>query len=181
MAPRPPAEPSAAPAREPVVGEVLTGPVQGGRMRHAERVRAMARVLDTAVRVPGTPVRFGLDAVLGLIPGVGDVVGAAASGYIVLAAARLGAPAPVLVRMLLNVGIDTLVGTVPLFGDVFDLGWRSNTRNVALLERHLADPRGARAASRRVVLAVLAGIALLAVAGAVLVVLLLQAVLRAVG
>ena len=175
MATRPP-EPSVG----PLVGEVSTGPVHG-RMHHAQRVRAMARVLDTAVRVPGTPVRFGLDAVLGLIPGVGDVVGAAASGYIVLAAARLGAPASVLVRMLLNVGIDTLVGAVPLFGDLFDLGWRSNSRNVALLERHLADPRDARAASRRVVLAVLAGIALLAVLGAVLVVLLLQTLLRAFG
>ncbi|WP_284350695.1 DUF4112 domain-containing protein [Roseisolibacter agri] len=177
MATRPPVDASL----EPVVGEVLTGPVHGSRMHHAQRVRAMARLLDTAVRVPGTPVRFGLDAVLGLIPGVGDVVGAAASGYIVLAAARLGAPATVLVRMLLNVGIDTLVGAVPLFGDLFDLGWRSNSRNVALLERHLADPRGARAASSRVVLGVLAGIALLAVAGAVLVVLLVQSLLRAFG
>jgi hypothetical protein len=162
MATRPPAEP------------VRTLPVGGV---HAERVRAMARVLDTAVRIPGTPVRFGLDAVLGLIPGVGDVVGAAASGYIVLAAARLGAPPTVLVRMLLNVGVDMIVGAVPLLGDLFDLGWRSNSRNVALLERHLADPRGARASSARVVAGVLLGIALLAVAGFVLVAMLLRALL----
>ena len=137
---------------------------------HAERVRRLARVMDSAVGVPGTRLRFGLDAVLGLIPGVGDVVGAAASGYVVLAAARLGAPASVLVRMLLNVGVDTLVGTVPLLGDLFDLGFRSNSRNVALLERHLADPRGARAASRHVVIGVLLGLALLAAAGIFLVV-----------
>ena len=145
----------------------------------AERVRALSRVLDSAVRVPGTNVRFGLDAIIGLIPGVGDVVGAAASGYIVLAAARLGAPAPVLVRMLMNTGIDAAVGTVPLLGDLFDLGWRSNARNVALLERHLADPGGARAASRRVVLLVLLGLAVLAVVAVVLAFLAGRALLRA--
>ena len=154
-------------------------PPRGGP--HAERVRAMARVLDSAVRVPGTPIRFGLDAVLGLVPGVGDVVGAAAAGYVVLAAARLGAPPSVLVRMLLNVGVDTLVGTVPLVGDLFDIGWRSNTRNVALLERHLADPHGARAASGRVVAGVLLGILLLTVAGLLLVAALVAALVRAVG
>jgi hypothetical protein len=145
----------------------------------AERVRTLARLLDSAVRVPGTNLRFGLDAVVGLIPGVGDVIGAAASGYIVLAAARLGAPAPVLLRMLLNSGIDVAVGTVPLIGDLFDVGWRSNARNVALLERHLSDPRGARAASRRVVLLVLIGLAVLAVAALVLAFLAVRALLRA--
>ncbi|MDF1503421.1 DUF4112 domain-containing protein [Roseisolibacter sp. H3M3-2] len=152
----------------------MSGPPVPG---HAERVRRLARVMDSAVGIPGTRVRFGLDAVLGLVPGVGDVVGAAAAGYVVLAAARLGAPASVLLRMLVNVGVDTLVGSVPLLGDLFDLGWRSNTRNVALLERHLADPRGARAASRAVVVGVLVGLALLAAAGIFLVVALLRALL----
>jgi hypothetical protein len=133
--------------------------------------------MDSAVGIPGTRLRFGLDALLGLVPGVGDVVGAAAAGYVVLAAARLGAPASVLVRMLLNVGIDTVVGSVPLLGDLFDLGFRSNSRNVALLERHLADPRGARAASRSVVVGVLLGLALLAAAGVFLVVVLARALL----
>ena len=145
----------------------------------AERVRALARVLDSAVRVPGTNLRFGLDAIVGLIPGVGDVVGAAASGYIVLAAARLGAPAPVLARMLLNTGIDAAVGAVPLLGDLFDLGWRANARNVALLERHLADPGDARAASRRAVLLVLLGLAILAVVAVVLAFLGVRALVRA--
>jgi hypothetical protein len=144
---------------------------------HAERVRRLARVMDSAVGIPGTRLRFGLDAVLGLIPGVGDVVGAAASGYIVLAAARLGAPASVVLRMLLNVVVDTVVGAVPLLGDLFDLGFRSNARNVALLERHLADPRGARAASRRVVAGALLGLALLALAGLLLAAALVRALL----
>lgn len=130
---------------------------------HAARVRRLARLLDTAVRVPGTNVRFGLDAALGLVPGVGDLAGAALSGYIVLAAVRLGAPAPVLVRMLLNVGVDTVAGSVPLLGDLFDVGWRANVRNAELLERHLASPAASRAASRWVVGGVAAGLALLAV------------------
>jgi hypothetical protein len=151
-----------------------------GHVARADRVRALARLLDTAVRVPGTNVRFGLDALVGLIPGVGDVFGAAASGYIVLAAARLGAPAPVLLRMLLNSGLDLAFGTVPLIGDVFDVGWRSNARNVALLERHLADPRGARAARRRVGLLVIAALAVLAVAALIVAFLAVRTLLRAI-
>jgi hypothetical protein len=137
----------------------------------AARVRALARLLDAAVRVPGTNVRVGLDAVVGLVPAVGDVAGAAFSGYIILAAARLGAPTPVLLRMLLNVTTDTVVGSVPLLGDLFDLGWRANTRNVALLDRHLADPAGARAASRWAVAGVVGAVVLLAAAAVLLTVL----------
>ena len=112
-------------------------------------MRALARLLDSAVRVPGTNVRVGLDAVLGLIPGVGDLAGAGLSGYIILAAARMGAPTPVLLRMVLNVATETVVGAIPLLGDLFDVGWRANLRNTALLERHLGAPEATRAASRR--------------------------------
>jgi hypothetical protein len=131
----------------------------------APHVRALARVLDSAVRVPGTPVRFGLDAVLGLVPGLGDVAGAGLSAWIVMEAARLGAPRSVLLRMLLNVGIDAAAGVVPVAGDLFDLGWKANVKNAALLERHLAEPGKARAASRGVLVAVLAGLGLIAAAG----------------
>ena len=124
-----------------------------------ERVRGMSRLLDTAIRIPGTSLRFGLDALIGLIPGVGDVVGAGMSGFIILTAARMGAPAPVLVRMVANVGIDSLIGAVPLLGDLFDVAWRANTRNASLLERHLAAPSEAKRAST----GVLAGIVLLLV------------------
>jgi hypothetical protein len=95
----------------------------------------------------------------------------------VLAAGRLGAPPVVLGRMLLNAAVDALVGTVPLVGDLFDVGWKANTRNVALLERHLADPRGARASSRTVVVGALLFLALLVVAGVWLAMLALRAVL----
>jgi hypothetical protein len=133
----------------------------------AARVRALARLLDAAVRIPGTNVRVGLDALVGLIPGFGDVAGAAASGYIILSAARMGAPTSVLLRMLLNVATETVVGTVPVIGDLFDVGWRANLRNTALLERHLAAPVATRAASRWVTAGVLIGVAALAVAAVV--------------
>ena len=135
--------------------------------RRRSRLVTLARTLDSAVRIPGTNVRFGLDAVIGLVPGVGDLAGGAIAAYIVLAAAREGAPPSLLARMLLNVAIDTAVGSVPVLGDAFDVAWRANARNVAQLERHVAAPAATRAASRAVVAAVLLGIVLLLAAGLV--------------
>ena len=134
------------------------------------RARILARLLDTAGRVPGTRIRFGLDPVLGLIPGLGDVAGAVLSGYFVLVGARLGASRLVILRMLGNIAIDTIVGSVPLFGDAFDVAWKSNVRNLVLLERIVqrSDGRATRSylpASRAVVGAVLLGLALIAGAG----------------
>jgi hypothetical protein len=147
----------------------------------AARVRALARLLDSAVRVPGTNVRVGLDALVGLVPGIGDVASAAFSGYIILAAARLGAPKTVLLRMLLNVATDTVVGAVPVVGDLFDVGWRANARNAALLDRHLAAPAATRAASRWVVAAVVGGVALLAIGAAAVAVVAVRALAGLVG
>lgn len=98
------------------------------------RVRAIARVLDTAIGVPGTKFRFGLDPLLGLIPGVGDLTGAALSAYVVLTAVQMGAPKHVIVRMIGNVAIDSLVGSVPVLGDLFDAAFKSNRRNINLIE-----------------------------------------------
>lgn len=106
------------------------------------QVRALARLLDEAVTVPGTNFRVGLDAALGLIPVVGDVAGGLIGGYILLTAARLGVPRVVLARMLLNVATDSALGVVPLAGDVLDAAWRTNSKNARLLEAHLLDPRG---------------------------------------
>ena len=114
-----------------------------------ERLRAISRLLDSAFTIPGTRLRFGLDPLIGLVPGVGDAVGALFSAYLILQASRLGAPKSVLTRMIANVGIDTVVGWVPLFGDLFDVGWKANTKNLALLEQHVQEPRAARAGSRR--------------------------------
>ena len=123
-------------------------------------------------------MRFGLDPVLGLIPGLGDVAGAALSGYVVLLASQLGAPTTVIVRMLGNVVIDTVGGTVPVIGDLFDAGWKSNSRNLALLERHLGKPESTKRASRAVVLLTVAALLLLAVGSVVVAVLLVRALFQ---
>ena len=102
------------------------------------RVRVLGKLLDNSIPIPGTPWKIGLDPIIGLIPGIGDLIGAALSGYIILEAARANVSTITLARMLLNVGIDTLVGAVPALGDVFDAAWKANMKNVALLERHLA-------------------------------------------
>jgi hypothetical protein len=127
------------------------------------RVKVVASVLDDAIRVPGTDLRFGIDPLIGLVPGLGDLLGGAASAYIILEAARAGAPASVLTRMALNVGIDTLVGGVPVIGDLFDFAWKSNARNVELLARHVEAPARTQRASRALVVALLAAIALVAI------------------
>ena len=124
--------------------------------------RALARVLDSAVGIPGTRFRVGLDAILGLIPGGGDVAAAALSGYIVLAAAKRGVPRTVIARMLLNVLVDTAVGSVPILGDLFDVAFKSNQRNVALLERHEVEPGAVRRQSKGVVAAVIVAVTLIA-------------------
>ena len=143
------------------------------------RARAVARILDSAVGIPGTKIRVGLDPVLGLVPGLGDVAGAALSGYVVLLGARLGAPRAVVVRMLGNVALDTIVSAVPILGDAFDVGWKSNTRNVALLERFLAKPGATQSSSRSLVAAIAIILALLAIAGLALSVVVVLALVRA--
>ena len=128
-----------------------------------EGIRRLAYVLDDLVRVPGTNIRFGLDAVLGLMPGGGDVAGGALSAYTIIRAAGLGAGPAVIMRMGLNVLIDTVVGAVPFLGDLFDFGWKSNRRNIALLDRYVTQPAPVQKSSRYVLIAVLC--VLLAVLG----------------
>ena len=131
-----------------------------------EQLRALSRLLDSAFVIPGTRYRFGLDALIGLVPGLGDAVSAVFSSYLVLQASRLGAPRSVVTRMIANIALDTLVGWVPILGDLFDVAWKSNVRNMALLEEHLQQPSAARAGSRRA-LVLLGGALLLLVTGAV--------------
>jgi hypothetical protein len=120
-------------------------------------------VLDDLVPVPGTSWRVGLDPVLGLVPGLGDWIGWAASLHLLVAGARAGADAATLTRMAANVLLDAVAGAVPVLGDLFDLGWKANTRNLALLEDVVANPTRAAKASRVVVGAVIGGtVALLA-------------------
>lgn len=118
-------------------------------------VRAMANIMDRAVTIPGTRVSFGLDALLGLLPGVGDTVSSLIGSYIILIAHRLGAPTSVLARMVLNQAIDALVGVVPFVGDLLDIGFKANVKNARLLEETLEDPRRAGRASTWVVIGLL--------------------------
>ncbi len=97
------------------------------------RIRGLARLMDTALRVPGTRISLAADSVLGLIPGVGDFAAAAMSLVIVNEARRLGVPNDKLVKMLVNVGFDTVAGSVPVLGDVFDVYFKSNRRNLQLV------------------------------------------------
>jgi hypothetical protein len=101
----------------------------------ADLVR-LGRLLDSSIRLP-SGYRIGLDGLVGLVPGIGDALGAVMSLYIIARARRLGMPRRVLARMLLNVGTETLIGTVPLLGDWFDFAFKANERNLALLRRHL--------------------------------------------
>jgi hypothetical protein len=126
-----------------------------------ERLRTLARLLDSAFQIPGTQYRFGMDALIGLVPGIGDAISAVFSMFIVFQAARLGASRATLTRMMGNVALDTLVGEIPLLGDLFDAGWKSNNRNLALLENHLQQPVTTRRSSRRVLLLVGTGLLLL--------------------
>jgi hypothetical protein len=155
----------------------MTSPPPGDPLA---RARTLARLLDSAARVPGTGIRFGADAVLGLVPGLGDVAGAALAGYLVLLAQRLGAPRAVVLRMLGNVAVDTIGGTVPLIGDMFDVAYKSNLRNLALLERAIERPTSTSRTSRIVVAATLLGLMLLVAGGLVVTVLVVRAVAHAV-
>jgi len=107
------------------------------RRASLERLESLAQLLDTALVIPGTNFRFGADAIIGLVPGIGDAITTAISAYIVYEARRLGVPRHVLMRMIGNVALDGLVGAVPLVGDLFDTMWRANVRNVRLLRKHL--------------------------------------------
>lgn len=118
------------------------------------RLRRLARWMDSSIRLPGG-YRVGLDGIVGLVPVVGDAVGAAAAAYIVVQAARMGASTATLMRMIVNVLVEVLVGAVPLVGDVFDFAWKANNRNVGLLEREPHRLTGDGSARRRLTAATL--------------------------
>jgi len=106
------------------------------RTRRIELLRRWSRLMDSAYRLPGTKIRFGWDPLVGLVPGVGDVATSSFAVAILYHAYRLGVPGVVLARMLLNVLIDLAAGLLPVAGDLADVAWKSNSLNLALLERH---------------------------------------------
>jgi hypothetical protein len=121
-------------------------------MSHQERlnqVQALARLMDEQFGVPGTRIRFGWDSILGLFPGLGDAITSAISLLIVHHAWQTGASPIVLARMLANIGVDFMLGAIPLAGDALDFAWKANRKNARLLERHLRAPSGRRDLRRR--------------------------------
>jgi len=121
-------------------------------------VSKFAYWLDAGIRIPGTNLRFGLDPILGLIPGAGDAAGAVLAGWILVEAVRLGASRATILRIAGNVALDAGLGAVPVIGDVFDFAWKANLRNVALLEQHLASPVRAERADRSFLALVIVGV-----------------------
>lgn len=138
-------------------------------------------MLDSSIRIPGTGRSFGIDAVLGVLPGLGDAAGLVLAAVIIADGIRLGAKPATILRMLLNAGVDTTLGSVPLIGTLFDAAYKSNQRNVRLLEQHVLDPDGTAAAAKRSLVTVAIAIValfVLVLAGAVAIILL---VVRALG
>lgn len=135
----------------------------GTRANSAQNLERLAHWLDSVFEIPGLGLRFGIDSLLGLLPGVGDTASALASVYILQAATKFGVPRVTIARMTLNIGIDLLVGAIPVIGDLFDVYWKANRKNVELLRRHFqANPMTERRLRRSDGLFVAAMIALIA-------------------
>ena len=118
-------------------GEISQQPQHRG----LKQVARLAKLMDAQFRVPGTNFRFGLDGIIGLIPGAGDLSTFAVSGYMLWIMAQNGASGFVLARMVINVLIDALVGSIPLIGDVFDIAFKANMRNLRLMQQHYGEGR----------------------------------------
>lgn len=112
-------------------------PKLSSRQRKVTRLHQISFILDKAIRIPGTKWTIGLDPILGLIPGGGDTIAGALSAYIIWESARMGVSHNVIGQMVANVLLDSVAGSVPVLGDVFDVTWKANVRNIALLEEHL--------------------------------------------
>lgn len=128
--------------------------------RTRERLRSLAWLLDSSIPIPGTRLTVGLDALIGLFPFIGDLVGVLLSSYILGEAARLGAPKSLLWRMAFNVGVEGVAGIVPFAGDVFDAAWKANQRNVRLLDAWIEQPGKTARSSRHFGIAIVGGVVL---------------------
>lgn len=137
----------------------ITEPSAGSAARE---LRRLAWLLDDAIRLPGG-YRIGLDGIVGLVPGLGDALGLAASTYILFRARRFGVPRVVMARMIGNVLLESVIGAIPVLGDLFDFAFKANRRNIGLMEQYLVDEREARRGSWvRIVAAFAAGLAVIA-------------------
>jgi hypothetical protein len=125
--------------RRPHVTDPSRGLAPPGVEDRLARLGSFARLMDSQFRIPGTPIRMGLDGLIGLIPGVGDVATTLMASYVFAEATALGVRKRVLARMLLNTGVDTVLGAIPVVGDLFDIGFKSNAKNARLV---IAEVRG---------------------------------------
>ena len=147
-----------------------SGRVESVRTEEADRIRRslqqLAWLLDSSIPVPGTKLTVGVDALVGLFPVIGDLIGVAFSSYILSQAARLGAPRSVLWRMAFNIALEGVVGIVPFAGDLFDAAFKANQRNVALLDAWLDQPKRTERSTRTFAAMIIAGlVAVLVLAG----------------
>lgn len=108
------------------------------QLKNLKRIRKIAKLLDTAIGIPGTKFRIGLDPILGLIPGGGDLITAGISAYMIFLATSFGLEKSDISKMIKNIILETAIGTVPIAGDIFDAYFKANMRNLEILERHLA-------------------------------------------
>lgn len=115
---------------------------------HHSKSRKFAKLLDSQFTIPGTKIKFGIDPVIGLVSGIGDLAGASLSVYFMFYATRLGAKSSVLVRMFANILADLTIGSIPILGDIFDVAWKANLRNAKLLEKLEENPRELEAESK---------------------------------
>jgi hypothetical protein len=131
-----------------MVGRLINSMNITDKQRVKKRLDRLAWYLDNSIQLPKLNVRVGIDPLDGLIPGIGDTIGAIMSSYIFSEAARLGAPKSILLKMGFNIAVDALAGAVPIFGDLFDFGWKANQRNARILGDYLDNPRETAAGSR---------------------------------
>jgi Domain of unknown function (DUF4112) len=115
----------------------MDGRPEGATEQSVARLEALAKVTDGVLAIPGTNIRFGVDALIGLVPGIGDVISGLISSYLIWEARQLGAPRWLIGRMMANTLLDTTVGAIPVLGDAFDVMFRANMKNMTLLRRHM--------------------------------------------
>jgi hypothetical protein len=125
----------------PARGSLRSRTGVGRRLFADENLDLLAHVLDDWFQIPGTSIRFGIDGIVGLVPGLGDILTGLASCILVVAAWFRGVPYVTLLRMVVNLGIDVGIGAIPILGDAFDIAWKANRRNYELMTRHLRQPR----------------------------------------
>ncbi|CBN55827.1 MULTISPECIES: DUF4112 domain-containing protein [Kamptonema] len=135
-------------------------PPHPSHLANLRRIRQISHLLDNAIGIPGTRYRIGIDPILGIVPGGGDFVAMVFSAYMIVTAAQMGLSQEKLVQMVSNVIVDTFAGTVPVVGDLFDVAWKSNIKNLELLEEHLGSPQTGTAVNWWFVGALLGGLLL---------------------